>query len=87
MKKLTLESLSVESFDTTPDGAVHHGTVHAAQCTCPTACSCPGCPTCDASWCNTACETCPATCADDTCQGATCEAPFNTCWNSCNTAC
>jgi hypothetical protein len=44
MRKLKLEALAVESFDTTPAGAARVGTVLAQQCTCPTACTCPGAP-------------------------------------------
>ena len=74
--RLNLEALAVDSFDTTAP-AHARGTVFAEQCTCPTNCTCPGCPTCD--------DTCPATCpwtCDDascvdscngTCYGHTCE--------------
>jgi hypothetical protein len=67
---LNLEDLAVESFDTTsPQKA--KGTVFGEQCTCYTNCTCPGCPTCDAS-CNGTCgDTCPATCAY-TCDDASC---------------
>ncbi|MET0399703.1 MAG: hypothetical protein ABW277_23145 [Longimicrobiaceae bacterium] len=68
--KLDLEELSVESFATTPDARVDGGTVFGQQCTCYTQCTCPGCPTCDAS-CNGTCGgTCGATCnasCDGTC--------------------
>jgi hypothetical protein len=79
--KLNLENLAVESFDTTPaalgkDG----GTVFGQQCTCYTQCTCPGCPTCDAS-CN---GTCNASC-NGTC-GATCDAScYGTCGGTCAT--
>jgi hypothetical protein len=64
MKKLRLDDLAVESFDTVRAPSKEKGTVIAEQqpCTCYT-CTCPGCPTCDA--------TCPATCAY-TCDDATC---------------
>lgn len=73
--KLTLESLAVESFDTTAV-AKEKGTVFGEQCTCPTVCTCPGCPSCDATCPNT----CPYTCDDysclnsceGTCAGLTC---------------
>ncbi|HEU0014373.1 MAG TPA: hypothetical protein VFQ45_11850 [Longimicrobium sp.] len=75
MKKLSLclDELCVESFDTTPAAKNQRGTVHAEQCTCPTNCTCPGCPSCDAScpW------TCPWTCDDNTCISCA-----NTCQNT-----
>ncbi|HEX6371615.1 MAG TPA: hypothetical protein VF006_22030 [Longimicrobium sp.] len=59
---LRLEELSVESFDTS-SAEKSRGTVIGEQCTCPTACTCPGCPSCYES-CNGSCgATCPATCA------------------------
>ena len=71
--KLTLESLAVESFDTTAV-AKEKGTVFGEQCTCQTVCSCPGCPSCDA--------TCAWTCDDATCAGqASCGG--NTCDGTC----
>jgi hypothetical protein len=63
--KLTLEDLQIDSFTTT-SVKKEKGTVYGEQCTCQTACTCPGCPTCDAS-CN---GTCGATC-NGTC-GASC---------------
>ena len=83
MLKLKLDDLAVDSFDTTPAAKADGGTVFGEQCTCPTNCSCPGCPTCDPSYCDTACWSC----GGQTCEGATCEAPYDTCWDSCNTAC
>jgi hypothetical protein len=66
--KLDMEELSVESFDTTPDARREVGTVFGQQCTCYTQCTCPGCPTCDAS-CNGTCGgTCAGTC-DASCNG------------------
>lgn len=59
---LNLDDLLVDSFDTT-SAQKEKGTVFGEQCTCPTNCTCPGCPTCGA--------TCPATCAN-TCDDATC---------------
>ena len=79
MKKLTLDlnALEVQSFATaTP--APNRGTIHGEQqCTCPSACSCPGCPTCD----GTCLDTCQETCAGMTC--VTCggqETCGYTCW-------
>ena len=81
---LNLDQLSVESFDTTATRRPR-GTVFGEQCTCYTNCTCPGCPTCDAT-CNYTCDdaTCPncPTCAascNGTCNAATC----NTCAYSC----
>jgi hypothetical protein len=76
--KLDLEELSVESFATTPEAHRESGTVFGQQCTCYTQCTCPGCPTCDAS-CN---GTCGGTC------GATCDASCNgTCDGTCDLSC
>jgi hypothetical protein len=74
--KLNLEDLTVDSFDTTATQK-EKGTVFGEQCTCYTNCTCPGCPTCDAS-CNNTC----ATCGENTC-AQTCE---DTCLNdnTCN---
>ncbi len=60
--KLNLEDLSVDSFDTV-GVEKRKGTVYGEQCTCYTQCTCPGCPTCDAS-CN---GTCAGTCGENTC--------------------
>ena len=62
--KLNLEQLSVDSFDTTIVEKPK-GTVFGEQCTCYTNCTCPGCPTCDAS--------CNGTCDASACNG-TCDA-------------
>jgi hypothetical protein len=70
--KLNLEQLTVDSFDTTTTEKPK-GTVFGEQCTCYTQCTCPGCPTCDA--------TCAATCDDATCP----QCP--TCYASCNGSC
>jgi len=78
MKKLTLrlEDLRIDSFSTT-EVQREKGTVYGEQCTCHTQCTCPGCPTCDAS-CNGSCDaSCNGTCAgcgsgDWTC-GGTCD--------------
>jgi hypothetical protein len=78
--KLNLDELSVDSFDTSV-GERPRGTVFGEQCTCYTQCTCPGCPTCDAS-CN---GTCGGTCGENTCAAScngTCGAA--TCGYSCN---
>jgi hypothetical protein len=75
--KLNLEQLTVDSFDTTATQK-ERGTVFGEQCTCYTQCTCPGCPSCDA--------TCPNTCAY-TCDDNTCLASCNgTCGGSCDGA-
>jgi hypothetical protein len=64
--RLNLDQLTVDSFDTSIT-AKEKGTVFGEQCTCNTVCTCPGCPSCDA--------TCPATCAytcDDWSCGGSC---------------
>ncbi|HLM68605.1 MAG TPA: hypothetical protein VK358_13795 [Longimicrobium sp.] len=86
--KLNLEQLTVDSFDTSA-GEKPRGTVFGEQCTCYTNCTCPGCPTCDAS-CNGTCGgTCAASCNgtcncpgtyDYSCEGCTRE-PVATCFN------
>ncbi len=76
---LNLEDLSVDSFDTTATQKAK-GTVFGEQCTCYSECTCPGCPTCDAS-CNGTCDdTCANTCAY-TCDDASCA---GTCGDDCN---
>lgn len=75
--KLKLEDLTVDSFDTTRSERPR-GTVFGEQCTCYTNCTCPGCPTCDAS-CNGSCvASCNGSC-DATCNG--------TCGYSCDYSC
>ena len=75
--RLHLEDLQIDSFQTTP-AEKPKGTVFGEQCTCYTQCTCPGCPTCDAS--------CNGTC-DASCNG-TCDASCNgTCGVSCNYSC
>jgi hypothetical protein len=64
--QLNLDQLAVDSFDTTKPAA-KAGTVFAEQCTCYTNCTCPGCPSCDATCGNT----CNYTCDDATCIGCT----------------
>jgi hypothetical protein len=69
--KLRLDDLRVDTFQTTSVQKAK-GTVFGEQCTCYTQCTCPGCPTCDAS-CNGTCDASyNGTCActregDDTC--------------------
>jgi hypothetical protein len=76
--KLQLEDLRIDSFDTTPTQKPK-GTVFGEQCTCYTNCTCPGCPTCDAS--------CNGTCDASACNG-TCDASCNgTCGASCDFTC
>jgi hypothetical protein len=79
--KLRLDDLQVDTFQTTPVQK-QKGTVFGEQCTCWTNCTCPGCPTCDAS-CNGTCgASCNGTCGDS-CYGScawTCE---YTCEYSC----
>jgi hypothetical protein len=75
--KLDLEQLTVDSFDTSVSEKPK-GTVFGEQCTCYTNCTCPGCPTCDATCPNT----CAYTCDDASCNG-TCGATCNTCDYSC----
>ena len=89
---LNLDELTVDSFDTiAPQKA--RGTVFGEQCTCQTICTCPGCPTCDASCngtcdasCNGTCDpscaaTCLYTCDDVSCLGG------NTCGYTCDDYC
>ena len=85
---LNLEDLSVDSFDTTATQK-EKGTVFGEQCTCYTNCTCPGCPTCDATCAYTCddatcpqCPTCAASC-NGTCNCAT----QNTCGWSCDYSC
>ncbi len=84
--KLDLEELAVESFATTPESRGEGGTVFGQNhCTCYTQCTCPGCPTCDASCngtCGGTCATCAASC-NGTC-GATCAA---SCYGTCDWTC
>jgi hypothetical protein len=79
--KLRLEDLQIDSFTTTQVRR-EKGTVYGEQCTCHTACTCPGCPTCYAS-CNGTCDgschgTCDAACesADYSC-GGTCDGGYS----------
>jgi hypothetical protein len=82
MKKLRLhlEDLRIDSFQTT-SAEKPKGTVFGEQCTCYTNCTCPGCPTCDAS-CNGTCDCSGATC-DASCNG-TCDTYCATWDNSCD---
>jgi hypothetical protein len=88
MKKLRLqlEDLQIDSFQTTSPEKPK-GTVFGEQCTCYTQCTCPGCPTCDAS-CNGTCDaSCNGSCdgcsGDPSCFGSCDE----TCEWSCGTTC
>lgn len=54
--KLNLDQIAVDSFDTAA-GKAEKGTVFGEQCTCQTACTCPGCHTCYGS-----CNTCNMSC-------------------------
>ena len=75
--KLRLDDLRIESFDTTaPQKA--KGTVFGEQCTCYTQCTCPGCPTCDA--------TCEASC-DGTCNELTCADAASCQYTGCGADC
>ena len=81
--KLTMENLTVESFDTTAVARKEKGTVFGEQqCTCYTVCTCPGCPTCDGTCPNdpSCADTCWNTCDDWTC--------IETCgFSNCETRC
>lgn len=83
MNKLSLDlnELRVETFDTSPADK-EKGTVFGEQCTCYTACTCPGCPTCPAT-CYVAGDgnTCEHTCAAE----YTCDTCMQTCanWKTC----
>ena len=87
---LDLDRLSIESFDTQTAGT-EKGTVFGEQCTCATNCTCPGCPTCDAS-CNGSCvNTCAVSCngtCDNSCYGGCggTEYECNTALPGCTTA-
>lgn len=85
--RLQLDDLTVESFDTVA-APREKGTVFGEQCTCDTACTCPGCPTCP----DTCQHTCEYTCDDATCGGRTCDgtcypvcppSQWETCWRIC----
>jgi hypothetical protein len=75
--KLNLEQLTVDSFDTAPREK-SKGTVFGEQCTCYTNCTCPGCPTCDAS-CNNTCATCGENTCAQTCENTCLDATCNLC--------
>jgi hypothetical protein len=80
--KLHLEDLSVDSFDTTVTEKPK-GTVFGEQCTCYTNCTCPGCPTCDASCNGTCIASCNGTCdcptAGYSCYNTDCDCVPETC--------
>ena len=67
--KLNLDQLTVDSFDTSATAQKRGTVVGEEQCTCPsacdTACTCPGCDTCDWSECNQ--QSCAGSCAGSTC--------------------
>jgi hypothetical protein len=92
---LNLEDLTVDSFDTTSTQKAK-GTVFGEQCTCYPQCTCPGCPTCDAS-CNGTCDascngtcvntcvnTCAYTCDDASCAGTCEDCTYDMCTPSIN---
>jgi hypothetical protein len=81
--KLNLEQLAVDSFDTSA-APEKRGTVFGEQCTCPTNCTCPGCPTCYES-CNGTCgDSCYGTCAGQWSCDPTCDSCYYTqCAQSC----
>lgn len=56
------------------------GTVFGEQCTCYTACTCPGCPSCDPTCEHTCASTCGQTCWE-TCDDDTCWSCARTCAN------
>ena len=78
--KLDLETLAVDSFDTANETA-ENGTVFGEQCTCWTNCTCPGCPSCDASCGGTCDASCNGTCYEQTC--ANCGTGGYTCLRTC----
>jgi hypothetical protein len=86
--KLRLEDLQVDTFQITA-ARREKGTVFGEQCTCYTQCTCPGCPTCDAS-CNGTCN-CPGGTGGGTGNAScdfTCEASCNgTCDDTCAGSC
>jgi hypothetical protein len=76
--RLQLDDLQVDTFQTTAPERPK-GTVFGEQCTCYTNCTCPGCPTCDAS-CNGTCDaSCNGTCYENTCACGT----YDTCRFNC----
>jgi hypothetical protein len=86
---LKLEDLAVDSFDTSA-AQKEKGTVFGEQgpCTCLTACTCPGCLTCDHTACGQqSCETCDSCLhsCEASCQG-TC-APECSKYTDCNDIC
>ncbi|HLM68348.1 MAG TPA: hypothetical protein VK358_12505 [Longimicrobium sp.] len=81
--KLNLDELAVDSFDTSANEKPR-GTVFGEQCTCHTACTCPGCPTCAAS-CNGTCyeATCNTCAGQWTCDYSCDSCQYTQCANSC----
>ena len=94
MKKLRLhlEDIRIDSFSTT-EVRTQKGTIYGEQCTCYTACTCPGCPSCDASCGGTCDVSCNGTCGEASCADS-CNGTCDACtWdpscggNSCNYTC
>ena len=80
--KLQLDDLLVDTFYTS-GGQKEKGTVFGEQCTCYTQCTCPGCPTCNAS-CNGTCNaSCNGSC-DASC-GGTCDYSCGCTYDGCGT--
>jgi len=78
--KLNLEDLTVASFDTTRS-ETPKGTVFGEQCTCYTNCTCPGCPSCDATCTEIDSASCYGTCV------ASCYGTYECGTDSCNISC
>lgn len=84
--KLHLDALAVESFDTCAADRDKGTVVGEELCTCQTVCTCPGCPSCDA--------TCAQTCDDYTCAHScngscdpACVTASPSCWDTCGRTC
>jgi hypothetical protein len=86
--KLRLDDLQVDTFQTTVVQK-EKGTVFGEQCTCHTQCTCPGCPTCDATCNGTCAASCNGTCNGCNPSGATCGATCyeDTCYDTCAASC
>jgi hypothetical protein len=88
--KLNLDQLTVDSFDTAA-AAEEKGTVFGEQCTCYTNCTCPGCPTCDHTYCGQhTCDNCLDTYNDCTFYPCGPTDVANTCnasWNGAHICC
>ncbi len=81
--KLHLEQLSVESSGTTTAGWAE-GTVHGAQATYYTECTCPGVTNCGQTCADTCAYTCDDATCNNTCGGPTCD---GTCGFTCGMSC